>query len=136
MKLWFSILLLSSTLLVPGQIKLNSSLETGYEDRIINVYESGFPTPATAYFKNSIFSTFDISAAYKGLNLYSDVKTNYYSFTLVQYNPVQVQYRIGASYSLNRVEFKYEHLCSHSIEAQNFYEGYDRISVKVKLISR
>lgn len=127
----FLLLLLSFNLF--AQVKYEASFESGYEDRYISIYDVSLPL-AEVYFKNSMFSTVDLNVKIKRINLFTDVKTNYYPFSMVAYTPVQVQYRLGMIYSFGRFELKYEHLCSHSIDRRYFRDGYDRISCKIYLI--
>jgi len=115
-----------------SQVKVASSLEVGYEDRYVSVYDFNQPT-AIAHFKNNMTSTFEVSAKYRGIGVYTDVKTYIQPITPVEYQPLLSQYRIGANYSWRFLEFKYEHLCAHSVDRAYFHEGYDRVSVKVWL---
>ena len=117
------------------QVQINSSLEAGYEDRYLSIYQYNAPT-AIAHFKNTMFSTLEVSANYKGVVLYTDLKTYIKPYSPVEYQPLQSEYRIGVAYAVKRLEFRYEHLCSHSIEMAYFHEGYDRVSVKLHLINR
>ena len=139
MKTIKNITILVATLLISAssycQVQLNSSLEVGYEDRYLSIYQLNAPT-AVAYLKNTMFSTVDVSASFRRFSLYSDIKTYMKPISPVEYQPIQSQYRIGARYGISRFEFRYEHLCSHSLDQPFFHEGYDRVSVKVYLINR
>lgn len=117
------------------QIQIRSSIEAGYEDRYLSIYQYNLPT-AIAYFKNNVFTTFEVSANYKGAVLYTDLKTYIKPLSPVEYQPLQSEYKIGLAYAVKRLEFRYEHLCSHSIDVPYFHEGYDRVSVKFNLINR
>ena len=116
------------------QVGLNSFIETGYEDRSISIYDERYPT-AIARFGN-MFTSINLSADYKGVVLYSDLKTYIKRYSLIDYQPLQTEYKIGLAYAVNRLEFRYEHLCSHSTEIAYFHEGYDKISVKFHLINK
>lgn len=131
--LFISLLLCS--LILNAQVKFTSSLESGYEDRILSIYHDACPI-AYQHLYNNFFTTLDASAGYKGFKAYTDIKTNIRPHSPVEYQPLQTQYRIGIRYRYKRVEFRYEHLCSHSIEQKLFHEGYDRVSVKIRLIER
>ena len=139
MKTIKNIAILVVTLLISAtsycQVQLNSSLEAGYEDRYVSIYQYSAPT-AIAHFKNTMFSTLEVSANYKGAVLYTDLKTYIKPYSPVEYQPLQSEYRIGVAYAVKRLELRYEHLCSHSVEMAYFHEGYDRVSVKLHLINR
>ena len=134
-----NIAILVATLLISAtsycQVRLNSSIEAGYEDRYLSIYQLNAPT-AIAHFKNTMFSTLEVSANYRGAVLYSDLKTYIKPLSPVEYQPLQSEYKIGLAYAVKRLEFRYEHLCSHSIDVPYFHEGYDRVSVKLHLINR
>lgn len=127
------ICILLFSLPLSGQIKVNSSFEIGYEDRFISITDNG---KFSCYeFNNNIFTVFELSANYKGFNLYTDIKTYIEAISLVEYNPLLTQYKVGASYVIKNIELRYEHLCAHSIDKYTFHEGRDRVSVKVNLIN-
>jgi hypothetical protein len=129
MKKLMCLLLVVLSLSVQGQIKFKSSLEMGYENW-------GFDTGAGGVIRlrNNMFSAFNISAGYKGFNLYTDLKTFMTPVSIVSYRPNQTEYIIGLRYSIDRFELNAEHLCSHSTGKFVYQEFYDRVSIKINLI--
>jgi len=129
---WILVFLVLS-LSASAQVKMGSSVEVGYEDRFLSIYDYNLPT-AIAHFKNNMTSTVEVFARYKKITVYTDVKTYIKPMSPVEYQPLLSQYRIGANYSWRFLEFKYEHLCSHSVDMAYFHEGYDRVSIKIWLV--
>lgn len=127
------LILLILPLSIKAQVKFNSNIELGYEDRYLSIYQIDSPT-AIAYLHNTLFTDLELGIQYKKLSLCSSIKTYIEPITIIEYQPVQSEYKIKLSYSLNRVHFKYEHVCSHSLDTPLFHEGYDRISVKFFLV--
>lgn len=142
------------------QIKLSSSLEAGYEDRIVSFMTPGvrgIPAPLDYQVKipqtwivsprdpervkseemrYRMFTRIDLSASWRGLSVYSDVKTWIDPESVFSYNPVQVGYKIGVCYSLGSLEFNASHFCSHAIDREGYQESYDRVSVKYTFTTR
>lgn len=142
-------------ILVSGQlIKLSSSLEAGYEDRIVSFMTpgvQGIPAPLDYQVKipqtwivsprdpervrsdemrYRMFTKIDLSASWRGLSIYSNVKSWIAPESIFSYNPVQVGYLVGISYFLGSLEFNASHFCGHAVDREGYQEGYDRISVK------
>lgn len=142
------------------QLKLSSSLEAGFEDRIVSFMipgVQGIPAPLNYQVKvpqtwivsprdperviseemrYRMFTELNISASWRGFTLYSDMKSWIDPESFISYRPVQVGYLIGVRYSLGSLEFNASHFCGHAIDRQGFQEGYDRVSVKYSFMTR
>jgi hypothetical protein len=117
-----------------GNFKPYGIFETGYESRQTIVYTSEYdrfvlgilPT----YIVKPYFATLNFGATYKGFQLYTIDKTYFSKDRSIYFNPLLMEYKIGLSYSYKFLKIGYEHMCSHSIEAMNFSDMYDRVSVR------
>ncbi len=116
-----------------NKIKTGGTLELGYEDRIIRFTDNTGTSYGTSWLTHKEFAKIDLNANYKGLFIYTDIKTYFTSEKIYVYNPVQVEYWIGIKYKLGRFELSGEHLCSHSISSDFFHEAHDKASVKITL---
>lgn len=120
-----------------SQVKFDSFIEAGYEDRIISIYDYDSPEPdiwlASNSLHNSLFATFDNRLIYKGFSLYAAVKTNARYISPVKYQPLQSEYVMGFSFTHKKVVLRIEHMCSHSIDRTYYREAYDRFSIKYQL---
>jgi hypothetical protein len=83
---------------------------------------------------NSLYSTFNLSASRKGLALYSSTKTFFKPLRSVYSSPRQIEFYIGATYNIKKFQLGLEHLCSHSIDNETFYDSYDRVYVKYTIL--
>jgi hypothetical protein len=111
-----------------AQVKIKSFIEAGYENRTIAINDNGFYN-----FQKSCFSTYNITSQYKNFSLHSTNKVYFRPLRLFGYNPHQIEFYIGAKYTYKSIDIKYEHLCSHGIENNTFYDTYDRISIQLKI---
>ena len=151
MKKFITILLLLITLTANSQIKFGSNLEFGYEDRITTINEISpiyYPTdnfvsvPSimrydtishSARYKNNMFAKIDIECNYKNFSIYTNQKTYFTPINIVRYNPLLIEFIIGANYKYKNIQISYEHLCIHSIDNITLNGGYNRVSAKLKL---
>jgi hypothetical protein len=129
-RLLISLILAGSCLLSFSQIDIKSYLETGYEDRRVAIYKE---TPSY-YFRKSMFTNLDISAEWKGIQVYTTISTYFNARSIVSYKPVQTEYLLGVQYTIKGITIDFNHLCSHSIDAVYFRDGWNKISIKVPLI--
>lgn len=127
------ILLLYPIQNICSQIKTGGSLELGYEDRLVRLKDDKAKDYATSLLRENEFAKIKISASYKNLSLYTDVKTYFKYEKIYSYNPLQVEYCIGTTYKIKWVELGYEHLCSHTIKFYLLEEAYDRFSIESNL---
>ena len=120
-----------------SQVRFNSFVEAGYENRIISIYDYNSIEPdswmASNSLRNSLFTTFENELNYKGISLYASVKTNVRYITLLKYDPLQAEFVTGISYRHNRFTFRIEHMCSHSIDRLYFKEAYDKALIRYQL---
>jgi hypothetical protein len=114
-----------------SRIKLSSNVELGYENRTVNIWK--FPDPKSFELNNTMFGTMEMAGNFKGFSIYSNTRTYFIPESIVSYDPVQVEFRIGTRYEYKNISIGYEHLCSHSIDTELYQEGYNRFSVKFKL---
>jgi hypothetical protein len=113
--------------------------ETGHESRQDIIYlsdemrfvEGIFPL----YKVNAFYSYINVSASYKGFELYTSNKCFFdreskrdYTFT-----PLLQEYKVGASYTRKAFTLGAEHFCSHNVETLLFHEDYDRFYLRVTL---
>ena len=112
-----------------SQVDLHSSIETGYENRQLTVEGNGLYT-----MNNSLYSNLNFSASLKGLALYSNTKTFFRPLRSVYSAPKQIEFYIGATYNIKKFQLGLEHLCSHSIDIDAFYDSYDRVFVKYTIL--
>lgn len=114
-----------------SQIKTGGSLELGYEDRKMRLDDNAGTTYQSLWLKKSEFAKINLNADYKGFSLYTGVKSYFKCEKIHVYDPLQVEYTVGLNYKINCFLFKAEHMCSHSIEFNSFYEVYDKFSVEI-----
>ena len=81
-----------------------------------------------------MFSTLNFSSDYKGITLYTNTKTFYKPIKEFYNSPKQIEFYIGLKYDYKRFEFSAEHLCSHSIDSDIFYDSYNKVSVKITIL--
>jgi hypothetical protein len=120
-----------------NKIKTSGIFETGYEDRRTLIF------PADTLYKiYGVLPVYDLQAfyghlyfdaTYKGLKVYTSDKTWFNKDRSIYFNPMQIEYKIGASYTIKAFVFGYEHMCNHTIEGKNFADSYDRLYLRVKL---
>ncbi|MFH1503357.1 MAG: hypothetical protein ABIE36_01745 [Candidatus Diapherotrites archaeon] len=120
-----------------SRIKTECSLELGYEDRLVRLWDG---KSLTTFYRSYLlskkgFAEIYLAASYKKISIYTDVKTYFECEKLYNYNPLQVEYYLGATYKIKWIEIGWKHLCSHSLKYDAFHEAYDRISVKFTLFS-
>lgn len=119
-----------------GQIKFNGDFETGYEDRSMIFYDSVYNKVehySIAKFKDNMYGMLKFNSEFKGFSIYTSNKTYFVPLTLISYNPLLTEYRIGAKYKYKRFIVGYEHMCSHSIDRKYFREAHDRFFFHIKL---
>jgi hypothetical protein len=122
----FSAMLLMTSVFIQAQINFHSSIETGYENRELTFQGNGLYT-----MNNSCYSVLSISSDYKNFSLYTNTKTFYKPIATFYNSPKQIEFYIGMKYNLTKkLSFGFEHLCSHSIDSDIFYDSYNRISIK------
>ncbi len=117
------------TISLLSQVGIHSSIESGYENRQITVEGNGLYT-----MNNSLYSTLNFSASLKGLALYSNTKTFFRPLRSIYSAPKQIEFYIGATYNIRKFQLGMEHLCSHSIDIDTFYDSYDRVFVKYTIL--
>jgi hypothetical protein len=117
------------TMSLMSQVGLHSSIESGYENRQVTVEGNGIYT-----MNNSLYSTLNFSASLKGLALYSSTKTFFKPLRSIYGSPKQIEFYIGATYNIKKFQLGLEHLCSHSIDNDTFYDSYDRVFVKYTIL--
>jgi hypothetical protein len=119
-----------------SQINTEGTLELGYEDRILRFDDGAEHIFKPLWLKQAEFADIYLSANYKRISVYTDVKTYFRYETFYNYDPLQIQFKIGMNYQIgknNRFLLSAEHMCSHSIECESFYELYDRFSLEINL---
>ena len=144
-------LLMLSSLMTYSQVKFHGTFETGYEDRTTTIttvdplfrandnYVTrpvivGYDTVShVARYKNSLYGTLEFKGDYKGFSVYTNQKTYFRPNSLIRYEPLLIEFRIGAMYKYKQLSIGYEHMCMHSIDQFTFNGGYDRISVRLEL---
>ena len=137
MKRIFIFLLLLSSIQAYTQIKTGGSLELGYENRGLRVFDYNTNTTyQSLWLKDKLFADIHLNVNYKGLSVYTKVKTYFKYETFYRYDPFQVEYKVGINYQIKNFLFDAEHMCSNSIESESLYEAYDKISVKIDLWSQ
>ena len=119
--------IITTTLL--SQVLLHSNIESGYENRQITVEGNGIYT-----MNNSLYSTLNFSASRKSLALYSSTKTFFKPLRSMYSSPRQIEFYIGATYNIKKFQLGLEHLCSHSIDNDTFYDSYDKVFVKYTIL--
>jgi hypothetical protein len=112
-----------------AQIKFISNIETGYENRNIKTCFGEFNN-----FHKSLFSVLNVGSTYKNFSLIFSNKTLFNSYSIVRYIPKQIEFYIKIKYEYNRFEIKYEHLCSHGIDNDYFFDTYNRFSINFKIL--
>jgi outer membrane receptor protein involved in Fe transport len=132
MKKFVFVLMLLYPIQLFSQIKTGGSLELGYEDRTLRWDYYNNPYTST-WLNTKGFADIHLNADYKGIALYTNVKTYFQVDEFYSYDPFQVEYKIGVNYKVKRFIFDATHLCSHPIELKEFYETYDRFSLQIKL---
>jgi len=136
-KLLIILILTLPGITVLSQIKFNSSIEAGYEDRHLAIKElvdGKWKKRSGLDLTYSMFGTFDLGATYKGFSINSVTKTYFTPYSIVSYNPTLIEYSLGIYYNFKRITIGYGHMCAHSIDINYFNEFYDRFSIKLKLI--
>ncbi len=117
------------TMTLLSQVDLHSSIESGYENRQMTVEGNGIYT-----MNNSLYSTLNLTASLKGLALYSNTKTFFKPLRSFYGSPKQIEFYIGATYNIKKFQLGLEHLCSHSVDNDIFYDSYDRVYVKYTIL--
>jgi hypothetical protein len=128
MKKILTVIFLTVSLTCHGQIKFKSYLETGYEKKYIDI------TNDCIYRSNSFFGQLYISGIYKNLSLYVSDKTYFNPYNITTYIPTQIEYYIGTKYSFKIIDFSFEHLCSHGVSNDMFFESHNRFSIRVNIL--
>lgn len=128
MKKLLLITLVLFSLSCSAQVKMKSFIETGFENRTIVIDGNGFYN-----LQKSCFSTINITATYKNFSIYSTNKTYFKPITIVGYKPNQIEFYAGIKYTFKNINIKYEHLCSHGIDNDLFYDTYDRFSIQLNI---
>lgn len=132
MKVVFIILLTLFSIEIYSQIKPYASVDIGYEDRYVYIYDLKYPNYAE--FRNTIITGINTSLQYKKFQLFTNIKTLTRPNSIFNYEPLQVEYRIGFDYNINIFNLRYDHVCSHSIDKQYFNEGLDRVVLRINLL--
>lgn len=130
-KLFIFIFMMLFALNMFGQIHFYPSLEMGYENRLTSIAWGELGKVYNSRLVNNMFSVFAVQTEWKGFAIYTEYKTYFYPESLFMYDPRQVQYILGGTYSLSIFELRYEHLCSHGVEQKIFTDSYDRISITI-----
>jgi hypothetical protein len=122
-----------------SQIKTGGTIKIGYEDRIMFLDDGHGNSYSSSWLTKNEFADIRLDAAYKKFYIYTNVKTSFRPIKIYEYNPRQVEYKLGLSYQLENFSFNYEHLCSHTIldkaipTHEYFYEAYDRFFLEINL---
>jgi hypothetical protein len=102
--------------------------ESGFENRNIIFGGNGFYNMG-----NNYFSTINTGVAWKGFNLYAEIKNYYLHENLFRYVPKQVEYKVGLLWQFKSFDFNLCHFVSHGIDNDMFYDSYNRVSIKYNI---
>jgi hypothetical protein len=120
-----------------SQVKTSGTFETGYEYRRTVIYLDPEFQRNTGWFpmyeRGPFYGHFYADAELEGFKLYTSDKTWFNKDSQIYFNPQASEFIIGLSYSHNKISTGYEHMCTHSFEAQKFSDFYDRVYIKFKL---
>lgn len=137
-----TILLTILSLTIYSQINKTSYLEFGYENNILTGYniassiygkEVIIDKMIINYLNNSLFGELHYGIDYKGIELFTNIKTYFLPIKIESYRPQQVNYIIGGNYTYKKLQLKYEHMCGHSIDSKNYRQSYDKISLRINI---
>jgi hypothetical protein len=138
-----------------AQFKLFGIFEGGYEkgyvslSKINQTYYSpsttldtgvlfpDFDTMRISYiYNNTLYGILEIGLKWKKGNnevsLYTNNKTYFRPNTIVSYQPLITEFRIGIKYIYKFAEVGYEHMCLHSIDKEIYNADYDRVYFKIQ----
>lgn len=119
--------------------QFNSAFESGYRS-----YHNRLITDESNRFHlKSFYSTFYFGYKFHGLKI--NTETSIYfgkAAKLHEFSPKYSEFKISFSYTIKNISFSYSHLCGHPIvnnmsdfkKNRIFFESYDRISIRVKLL--
>jgi len=127
------LLLISIRVHSQPKIKTRGSLELGYEDRLIRFTDNTGTSYGSSWLNKREFADIHLNASYKKLSIYTNVKTYFECEKFYRYDPLQVEYWVGLTYEIGRIEFCGEHMCSHSITKDFFHEAHNKFSAKINL---
>lgn len=120
-----------------NKLTLSGSVKLGYSQARTIIYPNADMIKAGffPYFDlNSPYGKIKVNANYKGFCAYISNKTYFLKdgWKSLDFNPVQIEFITGATYTLKRFSLNWEHLCSHSIEGRVFTQYYDDFGIEVK----
>ncbi len=121
-----------------SQVKVSGGLKLGYNTQRTIIYPTTqqmvdlgiFPY----YDQSAMYGQIRLNLNYKGFNLFTSNKT-YFDRSGQRdatFNPLQIEFITGLSYTHKNIIFNYEHMCEHSIEGKRFARSYDDVSIELK----
>ena len=117
-----------------SRIKIGGTFELGYENRELRIFDDNINTTyQTLWLANKEFADIHLNAGYKGLSVYTNVKTYFKPKAVFSHDLSQIEYKLGINYQIKSFLFNIEHMRSNSIQSQIVHEMYDKISVKINL---
>ena len=131
-KLLFVVIILAAPALVICQnnFKLNGYFEGGYESRNIKLDIPSIGRLSSLRLQ-PFYGDIGINVSLKNLKAGISSKTYFNKCSSAYFQPNQIEYRIGISYAIKFMTIGCEHLCSHSVGNDLFYEDYDKIYLKI-----
>lgn len=127
------LIILPLSLQAQDKITPISEIEIGWEDRYVSIIKD-IDLNTSRFLKNKLFADLKIGCSWRSFTLYANTTTYFYpDYASLNFKPTQARYTTGLMYSRKKLQFKYEHMCSHSIDALIFRDGYDRISITYKI---
>lgn len=115
-------------------IKPYGMFETGYENRQTMFYTTEYERFVLGILPTNIvkpfFGSLHAGVSYKGFEVHTISKTYFSKDRSIYFDPMLVEYKIGASYSYKFIKIGYEHMCAHTVAGLKFSDMYDRISVR------
>lgn len=131
MKKFFILLLLLYPIQAFTQIKTGGTLEMGYENRGLRLFDDNIAATAQSLFlKNSGFADACFNANYKNfLSIYAEGKIYIKPEELLKYKLLQFEYTLGLNCQVKCFLFNVEHMRSNGIKSKAIHEARDKISV-------
>jgi hypothetical protein len=113
------------------ELKTLSDLKFGIERPNLNFNYNYFP------FDYCFFGNMLYSFEYKNFNLIFENETKFIKGYNHTFKPLIIDYKIDFNKSYKKIEFGYQHQCTHSIISNNDFLHYqysnDRLYIKIKL---
>lgn len=122
-----------------SQVKVSGGLRVGYNSQRTIIYPDTqqmidlgiFPH----YDQSAMYGKLRINLNYKGFDLYTSTKTYFDRSGCsrdISFNPLQIEFITGFSYTHKNLIFNYEHMCEHTIAGKRFSRSYDDLSIEIK----